>query len=308
MAKKTVLFISDPWENFDYDEETTYHLALAAQNLGFICHYAPASRIFFYDGELRVLNPKIVSKGARSLDRDEIKGIKLRDYHSVHWRCDPPVGLETMRLWSLMACTLKKTRMLNSPIALLKWNEKFSALSYPDWSLPSLVSQDTRLRASLAKELAGEHKHIVFKPSGEASSRGVDLVAVESAGRAGDPSDPWPILQRYEPKIMKGEARAFIVDGKVVHSLIKHPLPSEPIMRWSHHARQPKITVAPLHSVQQKMAQTIAKALKKDGVHFATADFIGNRLLEINVTSPGLLHALKESDREALTARYWQTI
>lgn len=318
----SVLFIGDSWNSLDHARDSSLHLARAAiRGFSARCHWATPSSVFFDRGELhvRVTGGLRAPAGAAPTSKEMLdpreEVLRFSDLHSVHWRFDPPVDLQTTRLWSLAAATEAAEKFVNPLRALFEWNEKFSPLRFGSWAIPAFVSDSEMEWRRFLSEHSG--RKIVAKPVADAASRGVSILPADwDAARdvlrgLGEKHGPWIVLQEFDDSIrIQGETRAFFVSGAIRAALRKTPHPHHPVMSLDTDEKfRPKLELCKLDGEQQSRADTIARALKESGVHLATIDFIGPRILEINVTSAGLLGWVDAQEPSAQLAKhYWEAI
>lgn len=316
VSSKKVLFLADPWETLDHASDSTLCLAKSViQRFKFTAHWADPEGIFYENGRFYVNTAGFLQVAGDSVNLLPVtEKLDLEKLHSVHWRKDPPVSLSTLRTWTLLSNASSKIKFYNSPQALLRWNEKFSSLRFKSAITDTCVTNNVNVALTFAKK----YDSVLLKPSSEAASRGVAFFPKE-AGAARQTflevqkqSGPWLVLQKYDPAILKhGETRIFLMGGKIVGSLLKRARPGNPMMSFdTPSAQQPTLEATKLTSVQKKIASEIGQAMKKEGLFFATVDLIQNKVLEINVTSPGLLdwHAKHVESKKPLYDKYWDLI
>ena len=316
--KSDILFIGDPWDTLDHDRDSTLHLARTArEDFKIHSHWALPENVFMQNGVLYVRTEGEVEDLALKPNGD-IR--EFSTFHSVHWRVDPPVTLTTMRLWSLLASSggEKGVPFINSPQALLSWNEKFAPLRFRDWAIPGIASDAERAWKSYFDAAKAQGRQLVAKPSGDAASRGVQILPAnwDAASRALNQLraefGPWLLIQEFDQNLLTfGETRVFVLGGEICGAINKLPNPKHLIMNLDLPVEErPRLSVTDLSPEQAHRAQTIAKALADEGVYLATIDFIHERILEINVTSPGLINWLDErlEPGARIARRYWQGI
>ncbi len=301
---KNLLFIADEWHILDVEIETTLIMGVYAQKHGFTCYWATPDMITadnhgVYAEELYILN-----KGCTKLLKTK-ETLNLEEVHSIHWRKDPPVTLAHMRLWSLLHNSLRNVVFLNPPSALLKWNEKYACFKYREWCLDTFVADKDALFQKRMGQWFQTNNRLIAKPSADAASRGVRFVKNPKQlhfKKLGE----YPLLQKYEPRVLDGETRFLTVGEKILAVIEKKPNPKFPIIEWEDKKRRPTMREIKPTAVQLARAKKVLKDLTRDGVVFATIDFIGDRLLEINITSPGTLHALTEKTKLAVLKAYFK--
>ncbi|MEW6056754.1 MAG: hypothetical protein AB1540_09070 [Bdellovibrionota bacterium] len=313
---KDILIVGDPWETLDIPRDSTLYLTTVARNdFGMRSFWALPENLFFRNDRMFAkISGEVVS------EKLEANGIlkALDEFHSVHWRADPPVDLRTLRLWSLLDCYQaspfgSRTKLVNPPRALLSWNEKFSPLRFHEWAIASLVADS--MFGFEAFFHSHPQKRLIAKPAAEAASRGVQFLpttwqdASEILKQMQTEFGPWLVLQEFEASIIRhGETRVFLVAGEIAGAIQKNPKTEHVIMNLdAPPENQPTMKIAPLRPLQKERATFIGQTLAKEGVHLATLDFIGDKILEINVTSPGLIrwYDSQVGASEKIATKYW---
>lgn len=99
-----------------------------------------------------------------------------------------------------------------------------------------------------------------------------------------DKGKKYVMLQEYIEGAENGDVRVMILNGKVIGAFKR--VPSSDDIRSNIHAggSAEKYT---LSSTEKVICNKIANKLKADGIYFAGIDIINNKLLEVNVQSPG---------------------
>ena len=307
-----VLFLADPWDTLDHHLDSTLFLASHAQASGLECHWATPDDLFFQDGKGFASSQILAANARHSALHEARQTFDLNSFQSIHWRADPPVTLATMRLWALLGSTVKPGILFNSPKALLTWNEKYSCQRFSNWTIPTISSENPIKLKQFIERCAQSKIRVIAKPAGEAASRGVEVLpegtdlAFARLQLIRESLGPWPLLQEFDSAITQGEVRLFILGNDIAGCLRKIPPRDNPVMIWEGSGPRPKIQVETPSRVQRERAQKIAQCLAQEGVLLSTIDFIDDRLLEINITSPGLLRFLPSEQGASLATRYWQ--
>jgi glutathione synthase len=208
---------------------------------------------------------------------------------------------------------------VNAPQALLAWNEKFAPTRFPDWAVPALISDTPSdwKRFFENQQRSNPSTKLLAKSADDAASRGVTFlskdwsIAEKTLRELREKHGPWLILQEFDRALVsEGETRVFVLNGEVVGSLKKRPHPDRLIMSLdAPENQQPRLELCALTREQGERARRIARTLLNDGVYLSTIDFIGDRVLEINVTSPGLIKWFDEQTQtrnDSLARRYWR--
>jgi glutathione synthase len=108
------------------------------------------------------------------------------------------------------------------------------------------------------------------------------------------------MAQRYLPEVARGDKRILLLDGEVLGALLRVPSPEE--LRANLHVGG-RAERATLSDVDRRIVERIAPRLRADGLFFVGIDVIGDRLTEVNVTSPTGIQEMGRLDGVAYEAR-----
>lgn len=211
----------------------------------------------------------------------------LSSFSAVIMRTDPPFDLEYMYATHLFdQAQAQGARVFNSGAAIRNHPEKLSILEFPQFTAPTMVSSQM---AHLHKFFE-KHKDVVIKPlDGMGGERVFRLrpdevnrnVIFETLTRH---ETETVMIQRYIPEIEQGDKRVIIINGQVVpYSLARIPLAGETRGNLAAGGRG---VAQPLTYSDRKIAETLAPILSERGLFVIGLDIIGDKLTEINVTSP----------------------
>jgi glutathione synthase len=90
-------------------------------------------------------------------------------------------------------------------------------------------------------------------------------------------------VQEYLPAVTAGDKRVLLLDGEPLGAILRIPRPGD--LRSNIHVGG-SVAPADLTGNETRMIEAIAPRLKSDGLVFVGLDIIGERLTEVNVTSP----------------------
>jgi glutathione synthase len=113
------------------------------------------------------------------------------------------------------------------------------------------------------------------------------------------------MAQRYLPAVREGDKRILLVDGEPIGALLRVPVESE-IRSNLHVGGRPQR--ASLDERDREIIETLAPALRRDGLFFVGIDVIGGFLTEVNVTSPTGVQEVNAFENECLEARILDTV
>jgi glutathione synthase len=202
-------------------------------------------------------------------------------------RKDPPFDSEYFYATHLLGQAEREgARVFNRPDALREHPEKLAILEFPQWIAPTLV---TRREADI-RAFHAEHRDIILKPLDGMGGMGIFRVGpdglnlgaiVETLNRGGERS---VMVQRYLPEIAQGDKRVLLIGGRPVpYALARIPQGGE--VRGNL-AVGGKGVAQPLAPADQAIAAALGPVLAARGLLLVGLDVIGDRLTEINVTSP----------------------
>jgi glutathione synthase len=172
---------------------------------------------------------------------------------------------------------------------------------------PTLISCDPGEIWAFRKE----HMDIIIKPLFGNGGIGVFHIAAENENLnallemfTGLYREPI-IAQAYLPKVREGDKRIILIDGKAAGALNRVPAPGEARANLHVGARALKAT---LTSSDREICEAIGPTLSERGFIFVGIDVIGDRMTEINVTSPTGIQEIDRFDGVSLESDIWDAI
>ncbi|MDA3863899.1 MAG: hypothetical protein PF689_08545 [Deltaproteobacteria bacterium] len=184
--------------------------------------------------------------------------------------------------------------VLNSPLALRKAASKLYLMNFPPEIRPeSLIARDKDSLKTFIKQ-KGEQDTVVKPLSG---TRGRNVFRLNPVNNANHnqiieilQEEGYIIAQEFLPEAKDGDTRVIVINGEILEHQGKvaaiRRLPPKGDFRSNLHAGG---TARPAQiSVQMRRAVEMAKPrLLADGLFMVGLDFIGNKIIELNVFSPG---------------------
>jgi glutathione synthase len=296
-----IAFVADPLESLDASIDTSVGLMHAAQDRGTEVWVTEARLLEAVNGRARALARRVRlapshpagdhrwSVADRWFTATGSKHVWLDDMAAVFMRTEPPVDeAYTAATLILDLVDPVRTAMVNDPRGLRACSEHLFPLRYPDLVPPTVVTADPRtIRSFLA-----DHATVVLKPVDGFSGRGVlrldrhdpNLASlIEISTRGGTRA---VIVQRYLREVAAGNKRIFVVAGEPVGAVFRFTAPGD--FRIGNPSAE-----APITARDREICVRMAPALRRNGIHLAGLDVIGQHLIEVNVTSVG---ALRKAD------------
>ena len=211
----------------------------------------------------------------------------------VLMRADPPVDDNYLfATYLLEQAEQAGARVVNRPRALRDFNEKLAIARFPELIPATLVSADAgslrdfvrRNGRAVLKPLDGMGGKSIFLLERDDRNLNVVIETLTDSGRR------MAMAQEYLPAISEGDKRVLIVHGRPVDKLLAR-IPGQDDFRGNL-ARGGRGEGRPLGEADRAIAETVAPVLLEHGIEFAGLDIIGDRLTEINVTSPTCVREL----------------
>jgi glutathione synthase len=288
---------------------TTIRLAMTALKLGHKVWFIGAQD-FAYDPDDKVYAraktvPKNNYKSGAHFTADlqgshaKSERIAVDDLDVLFLRNDPSVDART-RPWAQTAgiefgrlAMRHGVIVLNDPNGLAKAMNKMYFQFYPEAIRPkTVITQDRAEIKSFAKEMGGT---IVLKPLQGSGGTSVFLVRPDDIPNLNQmidavSRDGYVIAQEYLTEAEKGDIRLFLMNGQPLRYKGKYAAfrreRTGGDMRSNIHAGGKK-KQALVDETVLKIAEMVRPKLVQDGMFFVGLDIVGDKLMEINVFSPG---------------------
>ncbi len=293
--RKNLIVVMDPITEIDTRKDTTFAMLLEGQRRGYSVWYCEESDLS--------LGPDGLTASLRRLEvvdrQDDFFTLgdplerPIGDEDLVLMRCDPPVDANYLyTTWLLDQAERDGALVVNRPSSLRDFNEKLAIAAFPQWMPPTEVSASKqRLKAFVQ----GRGKAIL-KPLDGMGGRGIFIakaddpnlnVIVETLTEQG--SRP-AMAQAFLPAIADGDKRVLLINGEPVPYMLAR-VPGADDFRGNL-ARGGRGEGRPLDQAGLAIARAVGPVLRRHGVLFAGLDVIGDRLTEVNVTSPTCVREL----------------
>ena len=209
---------------------------------------------------------------------------EINSFDLVMFRPDPPVDIDYIN--ATYVFDFVDTKVVNSPKSIRSFNEKLHSLMFSEYMTACKVT------ASLKEieEFLAVHKQIVLKPLNRCFGSGVMCLF------EGDPNtrtiintltnneQTMVMLQEFIPEVKNGDTRVLTLGDKILPYCVKK-LPSEDDFKFNTH-NDNFLVKSELSLEQLDRFTPVAKKLNAMGIVMAGFDVIGDKIIEINVTSP----------------------
>jgi glutathione synthase len=299
----------DPIEKIDIGGDSTFALALEAQNRGHgLLYYGPRD-LSFRDGKVtayvRPLNVRAVKGDHFALGQAIVYDLSAADV--VLMRQDPPFDMAYITATHVLERIHPQTLVVNDPKHVRNAPEKLFVTEFADFIPPTLITSDLREIRSFREE----HKDIILKPLYGNGGAGVFRVKLDDEN-FGSLMEMFTlfyrepvIVQRYLPEVRKGDKRIILIDGEFAGAINRVPANGEARSNM-HVGGRPEAT--DLTAREEAICAAIGPELKKRGLIFTGIDVIGDYMTEINVTSPTGIHEVRRFGGGDIAAMVWDAI
>jgi glutathione synthase len=288
---------------------TTLRLAVSALNRGHEVYVMGVGDIAYDpDESLRAWSrqaPKANYKTSQSFLKDLLgpkaltSRVTVDDLDVLLLRNDPSNDA-VARPWAVTSATQfsrfaiqRGVVVLNDPVGLSKAASKIYFQLFPEEVRPkALITRNRDDIKEFAKDQAGP---IVLKPLQGSGGQSVFLVRPEDVSNMNQmidavSRDGYVIAQEYLPEAEHGDTRMFLMNGLPLRHKGKYcafrRVRAGGDMRSNIHAGG-KLARAEIGPVELRIAEIVRPKLVEDGMFLVGLDIVGDKLMEINVFSPG---------------------
>ena len=197
--------------------------------------------------------------------------------------------------------------VLNNPDGLAKATNKMYFQGFPEEVRPAtIITRDRKEVRAFAKEHGG---NIVLKPLQGSGGQGVFLVRQDDLSNLNQiietlSKDGYVIAQEYLTGAAEGDTRLFLMNGQPLRYKGKYAAfrrnRTGDDMR-SNVSAGGKIAKADIDDVALRIAEIVRPKLVADGMFLVGLDIVGDKLMEINVFSPGGLGSAQQFEKVNFT-------
>lgn len=303
--------VMDPISSINIKKDSSFAMLLEAQKRGYEIHYMEMQDLSLEQGvaiaETKVIELKEDPNGWCEFKSEQT--IVLSELDAILMRKDPPFDTEYIyATYILERAEEKGTLIVNKPQSLRDCNEKLFTAWFPELTPTTIVTR----KAKRIREFLDEHGDIILKPLDGMGGASIFRV------KQGDPNvsviiealtnhgEYYAMGQTFVPDISNGDKRILIVDGEPMpYCLARIPAKGETRGNLAAGGRgEPR----PLSETDLKIANAVAPTLKEKGLIFVGLDVIGDKLTEINVTSPTCIREIEAAFDISITGKLMDAI
>jgi glutathione synthase len=293
-----ILFVADPLITFKTYKDSTFAMMRELQKRGHTLAACEPQHLQWQTGHpVTALVRRIVLTGeADDWYRVLHQGREaLHTFDAILMRKDPPFDSEFFYATHLLEQAEREgARVFNSPRALRDHPEKLALMEFAAFAPPTLVTRSPEA----IRHFHAEHRDIILKPLDGMGGMGIFRVGpdgmnlgsiVETLNQGGAVS---VMVQAYLPAIVDGDKRLLLIGGKVAPFCLAR-IPQGNEIRGNL-AAGGKGVALPLSDSDRRIAEAIAPTLAARGLLLVGLDVIGDKVTEINVTSPTCFQEIQQ--------------
>jgi glutathione synthase len=289
--------------------DSTFALMMEAERRGHSLHHYTPDRLTLRDGKVTAsIEPVTVrDEPGNHFTLGSPEKTDLSTLDVVLLRQDPPFDMAYLSTTYMLERIHPATLVVNDPAEVRDAPEKLLVMNYPELMPETIITRDPdEIRAFRA-----EFGDIVLKPLYGAGGQGVYHVRPDDDNFSAflelfltQSRDPF-IAQRYLPAVRAGDKRIILVDGKFAG--LVNRVPAEGDLR-SNMVRGGAAAGAEPTARDLEICEAIGPELRDRGLIFVGIDVIGDKLTEINVTSPTGIRAIRRLGGPDVAALVWDAI
>lgn len=293
-----LLFVADPLESFNTKKDTTFAMMREAQRRGHtIFATQPKDMSWQVGGKVMAQVREIRLTGDAHAWFEELAVAQqaLAAFDAVLMRKDPPFDSEFFYATHMLTQAEREgAKVFNKPAALREHPEKMAVMEFPEVLGPTLITRS----AQEIRAFHAQHQDIILKPLDGMGGMGIFRVGedgmnlgsiIETLNQQGATS---VMVQKFLPEIALGDKRILIIGGKPVpYCLARIPQGGE--VRGNL-AAGGKGVAQPLSDTDRAIAQKLGPILVERGLLLVGLDVIGDKVTEINVTSPTCFQEIQQ--------------
>jgi len=296
-SKKIKLgIVMDPISEVKVAKDSSMAMMLEAQKRGYEIYYMEMQDLYLDQGQARASTQKVkvFDDSKHWYEFSDQQDIALSELDAILMRKDPPFDTEYIyATYMLERAEVEGTLIVNKPQSLRDCNEKLFTAWFADLSPRTLVTRNDKQIRAFHQEL----KDIIIKPLDGMGGSSIFRIKEDDVNvgviieTLTDHGQQYAMVQEYIPEIVDGDKRILIVNGEPMpYCLARIPAQGETRGNLAAGGRG---VARPLSPSDKLIAETIAPELNRRGLYFVGLDVIGDKVTEINVTSPTCIREIE---------------
>ena len=303
--------VMDPISAINIKKDSSFAMLEEAQKRGYELFYLEMSDLYMEAGRafgtMRPLTVKYDYADWYTLG--EVIDQPLSTLDVILMRKDPPFDTEFIyATYMLERAEDEGCLIVNKPQSLRDANEKLYTAWFAEHTPTTLVTR----RADKLRAFPAKHKDVILKPLDGMGGASIFRMKEDDANvgviieTLTEHGSQYCMAQTYLPAIKDGDKRVLVVDGEPVpYCLARIPAQGETRGNLAAGGRG---EARPLSEADWAIARAVGPTLKEKGLIFVGLDIIGDRLTEINVTSPTCIREIEAAFDVSITGMLMDAI
>lgn len=292
------VFLMDPLERINIHGDSTFVLMLESEQRGHEVWFAEPKDLELRDNHafVEARRASVRREAGNHFTLGETTRLALDECDGVFSRKDPPFDVDYLiSTFILDHVDRRRVVCVNDSQSIRDWNEKLSALRFPELMAKTIVTGNLkRLRAFIEEvgvavvkplSLAGGAGVLQLSHGDRNIGSALDLLTRE--GRSAIEA------QAYIGAVVEGDKRIILLDGEPIGAINRRPKADD--IRANMHVGGTAEKTG-LSDREREICARIGPELSRRGLIFVGIDVIGGYLTEINVTSPTGLQEIARFD------------
>ena len=281
-------FQMDPLESLSLEDDTTLAIIEECLSRNYnIWHFLPKD-VSYINGEV-VASSKIILELNKDLQpcfkTSDLIRKNLKELDLIFLRQDPPFDMSYITSTFLLEYIEDEVKIINKPSEVRNAPEKLFLNRWKNLTPETIITRNIKEINSFRKK----HKNIILKPLYGNGGNGIFFLGEKDKNFNSlieiflDTHPEQFILQEYLKNIKFGDKRIILINGKPEGAINR--IPSEKDIRANLHVGGEAAKTV-ISNKEMEICESIGPELIQRGLLLVGIDIIGNKLTEINVTSP----------------------
>lgn len=292
------LFVADPLDTFNTKKDSTFAMMREAQRRGHtVFATEPQDISWQVGGKVLATVRQLRLTGDLKAWYEEVALTQqpVASFDAVLMRKDPPFDSEFFYATHMLSQAEREgAKVFNKPAALRDHPEKMAVMEFPEVLGPTLITR----KPQDIRDFHAQHQDIILKPLDGMGGMGIFRVGadgmnlgsiIETLNQQGATS---VMVQKFLPAIAQGDKRILIIGGKPVPFCLAR-IPQGNEVRGNL-AAGGKGVAQPLTDSDRAIADKLGPILAQRGLLLVGLDVIGDKVTEINVTSPTCFQEIQQ--------------
>ena len=299
----------DTISSIEIKGDTTFALALKAQERGHSLWYYTPDKLSYNEGAISAVGQKLrlFDDPAYFFETGSFEERHLSEFDVVLMRQDPPFDMAYITATHLLEMLPPTTKVINNPAEVRNAPEKLLVTLFSELMPPTLISRD----ADKIKAFRECYRDIIIKPLFGNGGAGVFRLQEYDQNLNAllemffSTSREPVMVQKYLEDVRAGDKRIILINGEAKGAINRVPREGE--TRSNLHVGGSAQAVD-LTKRDIEICKIIEPELKKRRLVFVGIDIIGDYLTEINVTSPTGIREIEAFTGRSMAAEFWKII